>query len=273
MHWLLKTKAGIALGYAAALGLLVGAVVTSQTLYAATAASLREFAVLCALGIPRWRMSRLVLTQAFFVGLIGILLSLPAMFGAAKLADWFTVQVHLYWWLLTSAAAITLVMAYGVRVGCRAFPTTRRTGDIITMIHQGSTIFRQQELRAMLDDSLDPPLIGRNLRREFGEGETRAVALDGVSVEIGSGQMALLMGPSGSGKSTLLAILSGLLSPTSGEVLALGQKLWSMSEVEREQFRLRYCGFIFQGYNLFRCSDRQTAARNDCRVGRVWFSA
>lgn len=103
----------------------------------------------------------------------------------------------------------------------------------------------------MLDDSLDPPLIGRNLRREFGEGETRAVALDGVSVEIGSGQMALLMGPSGSGKSTLLAILSGLLSPTSGEVLALGQKLWSMSEVEREQFRLRYCGFIFQGYNLF----------------------
>src|SRR5262249_39663157 len=40
MHWLTKTKAGIALGYAAALGLLVGAVVTSQTLYAATAASL-----------------------------------------------------------------------------------------------------------------------------------------------------------------------------------------------------------------------------------------
>ena len=38
MHWLTKTKAGIALGYAAALGLLVGAVVTSQTLYAAMAA-------------------------------------------------------------------------------------------------------------------------------------------------------------------------------------------------------------------------------------------
>ena len=42
LHWLTKTKAGIALGLAAALGLLVGAVVTSQTLYAATAASLRE---------------------------------------------------------------------------------------------------------------------------------------------------------------------------------------------------------------------------------------
>ena len=46
LHWLTKTKAGIALGYAAALGLLVGAVVTSQTLYAAVASSLREYAVL-----------------------------------------------------------------------------------------------------------------------------------------------------------------------------------------------------------------------------------
>ena len=40
MHWLTKTKAGIALGYAALLGLIVGAVVTSQTLYAATMASM-----------------------------------------------------------------------------------------------------------------------------------------------------------------------------------------------------------------------------------------
>ena len=53
MHWLTKTKAGIALGYAAALGLLVGAVVTSQTLRAATLSSIKEFAVLRALGIPR----------------------------------------------------------------------------------------------------------------------------------------------------------------------------------------------------------------------------
>lgn len=51
-HWLLKTKAGIALGYAAILGLLVGMVVTSQTLYAATTASAREYAILLALGIP-----------------------------------------------------------------------------------------------------------------------------------------------------------------------------------------------------------------------------
>jgi putative ABC transport system permease protein len=110
-YWLTKTKAGIALGYAAALGLLVGAVVTSQTLYAATAASLREYAVLRALGIPRWRMAVMVMSQAFWVGIIGICLALPVTFLLARLADWLNVQVLLYWWLLCGAAAITLIMA------------------------------------------------------------------------------------------------------------------------------------------------------------------
>jgi len=111
MHWLTKTKAGIALGYAALLGLLVGALVTGQTLYAATAASLKEFAVLRALGIPRWRMMGMVMSQAFWIGIIGVGLALPAVYGAAKLADELGVQVLLPWWLLTSAAVVTLVMA------------------------------------------------------------------------------------------------------------------------------------------------------------------
>jgi putative ABC transport system permease protein len=112
-HWLTKTKAGIALGYAAALGLLVGAVVTSQTLYAATAASLREFAVLRALGIPRWRMGLLVVNQAFWVGVIGVALAVPAVFGLAALAERLTVQILLPWQLQAAAAGITLTMALG----------------------------------------------------------------------------------------------------------------------------------------------------------------
>jgi putative ABC transport system ATP-binding protein len=63
--------------------------------------------------------------------------------------------------------------------------------------------------------------------------------------------MTVLMGPSGSGKSTLLAVLSGLLRPDTGQVLALGQEIWQLSEREREEFRRRHCGFIFQGFNLF----------------------
>jgi putative ABC transport system permease protein len=113
MHWLTKTKAGIALGYAAALGLLVGAVVTYQTLYAATIASLREYAVLRALGIPRWRMSMLVMSQSFWVGIIGVGLSIPAVHLLAWLADELGVRVMLPLELIGGAAAITLVTALG----------------------------------------------------------------------------------------------------------------------------------------------------------------
>src|SRR5207237_167164 len=111
LHWLTKTKAGIALGCAAALGLLVGAVVTSQTLYAATAASLREYAVLRALGIPRWRMAGSVLAQAFWVGLIGIALSLPVVYGLRAVADGLGARVLLPLWLVGGAVLITLATA------------------------------------------------------------------------------------------------------------------------------------------------------------------
>jgi len=104
----------------------------------------------------------------------------------------------------------------------------------------------------MIDDSLSTPALqGVHLSRSFGQGETKATVLYDVSLELFSGQITLLMGPSGSGKSTLLAILSGLLRPDGGRVLALGQDLWALSDHERERFRLRHCGFIFQGYNLF----------------------
>jgi putative ABC transport system permease protein len=112
LHWLIKTKAGAALGYAALLGLLVGAVVTSQTLYAATVASLRELAVLRALGIPRWRMAFMVVSQSFWIGIIGIVLALPAVYGLAWAADRFMgVQIALPWQLQMAAALVTLLMA------------------------------------------------------------------------------------------------------------------------------------------------------------------
>jgi putative ABC transport system permease protein len=111
MHWLTKTKAGIALGLAAALGLLVGAVVTSQTLYAATAASLREYAVLRAMGIPRWRMGLMVLSQSFWIGAGGVALALPAVYGLAYLGTEAGAKVLLPWWLLGGAISVTMIMA------------------------------------------------------------------------------------------------------------------------------------------------------------------
>ncbi|HEY7330113.1 MAG TPA: ABC transporter ATP-binding protein [Gemmataceae bacterium] len=93
-------------------------------------------------------------------------------------------------------------------------------------------------------------LSARNLTRSFGSGEERTIAVREASLELRSGEMSLLMGPSGSGKTTLLAMLSGLLRPDTGQVLALGFDLWGLSDAEREHFRLLHCGFIFQGANL-----------------------
>lgn len=94
-------------------------------------------------------------------------------------------------------------------------------------------------------------LHAENLVCSFGTGELRTYALREVSYELSAGEIGLLIGPSGSGKSTLVAVLSGLLRPDSGRVVALGKDIWTMSDVAREEFRRRHCGFIFQGYNLF----------------------
>jgi ABC-type uncharacterized transport system YnjBCD ATPase subunit len=76
------------------------------------------------------------------------------------------------------------------------------------------------------------------------------------------------MGPSGCGKSTLLAVLSGLLKPEEGEVVALGTRLWSLTDAQREEFRRRYCGFVFQDYNLFPA----LTARQQLEIAVDWAS-
>lgn len=111
LHWLTKTKAGIALGLAAALGLLVGAVVTSQTLYSSTVASLKEYAVLRALGIPRWRMALTVLAQSFWVGVAGIAVAVPIIYTLAHFGTEVGAKVLLPGWLMGGATGITMVMA------------------------------------------------------------------------------------------------------------------------------------------------------------------
>jgi putative ABC transport system permease protein len=112
-HWIGKTKAGVALGFAAVLGLAVGGSVTSQTLYAAVAASLKELAVLQALGINRWRMRLFVLQQAFLVGICGLVIAAPLTFGLAQVALSLGTKAVLPWWLLLGSATVTFLMAFG----------------------------------------------------------------------------------------------------------------------------------------------------------------
>lgn len=96
-----------------------------------------------------------------------------------------------------------------------------------------------------------PILSGRRLAQSYGTGELRTQVLKNVSIDLYRGEIALLMGRSGSGKSTLLSLLSGLDQPEAGTVTVLGEDLWALSPLQREQFRLRHFGFVFQGFNLF----------------------
>ncbi len=90
----------------------------------------------------------------------------------------------------------------------------------------------------------------RDLRKEFGEGESRVLALRGVNLDVWLGEMTFLVGPSGSGKTTLLSVIAGLLDSSGGDVLVLGEQVEQLPSQQRILFRRTNLGFVFQQYNL-----------------------
>ena len=80
--------------------------------------------------------------------------------------------------------------------------------------------------------------------------ENNVAALDGVTLEIGDGELVFIMGKSGSGKSTLLHILGGLDKPDSGRVLYGNTDISEMNENTLSAFRRKNIGFVFQQYYL-----------------------
>ncbi len=107
--------------------------------------------------------------------------------------------------------------------------------------------------------ALQPAVVCRNVSKEFGVGDMRTVALREVELEVYAGQLTLLVGPSGCGKTTLISIIAGLLNPTAGEVIVLGQPLQRMRNGHLVAFRGKELGFVFQQYNLL---PALTAAEN-----------
>jgi putative ABC transport system ATP-binding protein len=90
-----------------------------------------------------------------------------------------------------------------------------------------------------------------SVAKRYANGSEVQQVVKHCSVRLHPGELTMIVGPSGSGKSTLLSMLSGLLRPDEGEVLALDTPLWRLSESELDRFRLQHCGFVFQGFNLF----------------------
>jgi len=88
------------------------------------------------------------------------------------------------------------------------------------------------------------------LTKAYLRGRDRVSALQGLSLDVNQGELAVIMGPSGCGKSTLLHMLGGIDSPDSGQVLFDGEDLSRMRDQELTRFRRENVGFIFQFYNL-----------------------
>jgi len=97
---------------------------------------------------------------------------------------------------------------------------------------------------------VDGLIVTSGLVKEYGSGDTRVVALKGVSVAFQQGTFTAVMGPSGSGKSTLVHCLAGLDTPTSGHVRLAGQPLETLGDNTLTALRRDQVGFIFQSFNL-----------------------
>ena len=89
-----------------------------------------------------------------------------------------------------------------------------------------------------------------NLRKVYRTEEVETIALNGVSLNIESGEFVSVMGPSGCGKSTLLNILGLLDTPSDGSYLFDGNEVGDRSERERAKLRKGNIGFVFQSFNL-----------------------
>jgi len=102
----------------------------------------------------------------------------------------------------------------------------------------------------MPEHANQPAIACRETTREFRQGTSRVRALRGVDLEVYPGELTLIVGPSGCGKTTLLSVISGILDPTSGEVMIFNKRLSRMTNGRKTEFRRKNVGFVFQLHDL-----------------------
>ncbi|SDN65776.1 ABC transporter ATP-binding protein [Acetanaerobacterium elongatum] len=90
----------------------------------------------------------------------------------------------------------------------------------------------------------------KDVYKIYSPGENEVRALDGVSLDICTGEFVAIIGQSGSGKSTLMNMLGCLDVPTSGDYHLAGQDVSKLTDDELSDIRNEQIGFIFQGFNL-----------------------
>ena len=102
----------------------------------------------------------------------------------------------------------------------------------------------------MNSDRTSPTIVMQGITRSFPMGDKTFRALQGIDLEIHSGEFVAIVGPSGSGKSTLMYILGCLDRPTGGRYELGGRTVSDLSDQQLSRIRNEDIGFVFQQYNL-----------------------
>ena len=95
-----------------------------------------------------------------------------------------------------------------------------------------------------------PAVRAEGICMDFPAGDRKVRVLHDINLNIPLGRLTMLVGPSGCGKTTLISILSGILTPSEGEVEVLGERLSTLKDKKKVELRRHRLGFIFQQYNL-----------------------
>ena len=113
LFWLFESGAGIGFLFSTVIAMIVGAVITSQTLMAAVAAAIKEYATLRALGVVFAKLRTVVLEQSLWIGLIGLGISFVMSFALIWFAHVNYIPVGMNLGLIVFAALTVMAVALG----------------------------------------------------------------------------------------------------------------------------------------------------------------
>jgi lipoprotein-releasing system ATP-binding protein len=105
-------------------------------------------------------------------------------------------------------------------------------------------------MEKMMPNSNAVVLEGKDLAKEFVQGDVKILVLRAASITVRAGERIAIVGASGSGKTTLLQLLGGLDLPTGGTVEIAGSAMNRLNDTERGLLRNRAVGFVYQFHHL-----------------------
>lgn len=102
----------------------------------------------------------------------------------------------------------------------------------------------------MIDSTVpSPAIVLKNVQFSYAK-KTDKTLINIADWQVEQGESVFLYGPSGAGKSTLLNLLAGVLTPQQGEIVLKGENFHTLGAKQRDGFRSRHIGFVFQQFNL-----------------------